>query len=71
MKIEVVGKNGFEPSVANKEYAIKKLDKLNKLIDDSNNTSCRVVCKVYNTFHKVEVTIPAKGFILRDRKSVV
>ena len=28
MKIEVIGKNGFTPSAANREYAEKKLKKL-------------------------------------------
>ena len=29
MKIEVIGKNGFTPSATNREYAEKKLKKLN------------------------------------------
>lgn len=32
---------------------------------DYENLNARVVCKVYRTFHKVEVTIPAKNIILR------
>ena len=32
MKVEVVGKNGFSPSDANKEYAAKKLAKLKDMI---------------------------------------
>ena len=63
MKIEVVGKNGFNPTETNKEYAIKKLQKLDKLVDTTAHA--RVVCKVYKTYHKVEVTIPAKHIILR------
>ncbi len=65
MKVEVVGKNGFTPSDANKEYAVKKLTKLEGLITDYENVSARVVCKVYKAFHKVEVTIPTKNIILR------
>ncbi|MDE5715423.1 MAG: ribosome-associated translation inhibitor RaiA [Anaeroplasmataceae bacterium] len=65
MKVEVVGKNGFTPSDANKEYAVKKLTKLEGLIVDYENVSARVVCKVYKAFHKVEVTIPTKNIILR------
>ena len=65
MKVEIVGKNGFAPSDANKEYALKKLDKLAGLIADYDNVSARVVCKVYKAFHKVEVTIPTKNIILR------
>lgn len=63
MKIEVVGKNGFNPTETNKEYAVKKLQKLDKLVDSTAHA--RVVCKVYKSYHKVEVTIPAKHIILR------
>ena len=65
MKVEIVGKNGFTPSDANKDYAIKKLSKLEGLIQDYGNVNARVVCKVYKAFHKVEVTIPTKNIILR------
>ena len=65
MKVEIVGKNGFAPSDANKEYAIKKLSKLKEQLSDYDNVTARVVCKVYKTYHKVEVTIPAKNIILR------
>lgn len=65
MKVEIVGKNGFTPSEANKEYALKKLSKLEGLVQDYDNVSARVVCKVYKAFHKVEVTIPTKNIILR------
>ena len=65
MKVEIVGKNGFTPSDANKDYALKKLYKLEGLIQDYENVNARVVCKVYKTFHKVEVTIPTKNIILR------
>lgn len=69
MRIEVVGKNGFNPSDANKEYAIKKLSKLENMIPDFDTVSARVVCKVYKSFHKVEVTIPSKSIILRAEVS--
>ena len=65
MKVEIVGKNGFAPSDANKEYALKKLTKLEGLVQDYENLTCRVVCKVYKAFHKVEVTIPTKNILLR------
>lgn len=65
MRIEIVGKNGFSPSEANKDYAVEKLSKLEKYIDDYANVSARVVCKVYKSHHKVEVTIPTKNIILR------
>lgn len=65
MKVEIVGKNGFNPSDANKDYAIKKLGKLEGLLQDFDDVTARVVCKVYKTYHKVEVTIPSKNIILR------
>ncbi len=65
MKVEIVGKNGFNPSSANKEYAEKKLEKLQDVLQDYNNVTARVVCKVYKTYHKVEVTIPSKNIMLR------
>ena len=65
MKVELVGKNGFNPSVSNKEYAEKKLAKLEGMLSDYYNVTARVVCKVYKTYHKVEVTIPSKNIILR------
>lgn len=65
IKVEVVGKNGFEPSNSNKEYAEKKLAKLDHLFN-SEDVTARVVCKVYPTYHKVEITLPTKNAILRS-----
>ena len=38
MKVEVVGKNGFSPSDANKEYAAKKLAKLKDMLFEAAST---------------------------------
>ncbi len=65
MKIEILGKNGFVPSEPNKEYAIKKLKKLEGMLPDYDSVTARVVCKVYKAYHKIEVTIPSKNIILR------
>ncbi len=65
MRIEVVGKNGFHPSEANKDYAIKKLAKVESHFDEGKELEARVVCKVYKDYHKVEITIPTKSFIMR------
>ena len=65
MKIEVIGKNGFNPSTANKEYAEKKLKKLNDFFGDENSLKALVVCKVYKQMHKVEITVPTKNLIMR------
>ena len=65
MKIEVIGKNGFNPSAANREYAEKKLKKLNDFFGEESSLKALVVCKVYKQMHKVEITIPAKNLIMR------
>ena len=65
MKIEVVGKNGFKPSEANQVYAEKKLSKLERLLPEYDSLQARVVCKIYPSYHKVEITIPVKNMILR------
>lgn len=66
MKIEVIGKNGFAPSAANREYAEKKLRKLNDFFGEDNDLRALVVCKVYNKqIHKVEITIPTKNLTMR------
>lgn len=69
MKVEVVGKNGFQPSKANKEFAAKKLEKIENYFDGTTELEARVVCKVYREFHKVEITIPTKNLILRAEVS--
>jgi putative sigma-54 modulation protein len=65
MRVEVTGKNGFNPWNDVKEYAEKKLTKLQDLLPDYDTTSARVVCKNYSSYQKVEVTIPSKNIILR------
>ncbi|MFI3251778.1 MAG: ribosome-associated translation inhibitor RaiA [bacterium] len=65
MKVEVFGKNGFTPSDANKEYCLKKLEKLEGYFPDNESVDAKVVCKVYKQHHKIEITIPTKNLILR------
>ena len=65
MKIEVIGKNGFTPSPANREYAEKKLRKLEDFFGPDVPLNALVVCKVYKEMHKVEVTIPTKNLTMR------
>ena len=50
---------------AMKEYALEKLEKINKYLDESFNVKANIVVKVQNYKQKVEVTIPLKNFILR------
>jgi ribosomal subunit interface protein len=65
MKIEVIGKNGFTPSPANREYAEKKLRKLEDFFGEKTELNALVVCKVYKQMHKVEITIPTKNLVMR------
>lgn len=69
MKIEVIGKNGFVPTEAIKNYAEKKLDKVVTMFGDDTINRVRVVTKVYSDHHKVEVTIYAKGQMVRAEVS--
>lgn len=69
MKFEVVGKNGFVPTNAIKVYAEKKLSKVVSFFGPEVISEVRVVCKVYKDHHKIEVTIPAKGTVLRAEVS--
>lgn len=69
MKFEIVGKNGFTPTDAIKAYAEKRLNKVVSFFGPNVVSEVRVVCKVYKDHHKVEVTIPAKGTVLRAEVS--
>lgn len=69
MKLEIIGKNGFTPSEANREYAAGKLEKVAHFLKNGADLEARVVCKVYNDHHKVEITIPANHIILRAEAS--
>lgn len=69
MKYDIIGKNGFEPTEAIKNYVTKRLSKVVSFFDPSLILDVRVVLKVYKDHHKVEVTIPAKGIILRSETS--
>ena len=65
MKVEVVGKNGFQPSQGNKDFITEKLGKVEQYFTEQGELRARVVCKVYPSYHKVEVTIPTKNITLR------
>lgn len=69
MKFEVIGKNGFIPTEAIKNYAEKKLQKVIDFFGNDVIESVTVICKVYKDHHKVEVTIPAPNIILRSEVS--
>ena len=65
MKINVRGKN-IEVTNALKEYVEKKLVKLEKYLDLSE---AQVTLVVVKDTHKVEVTIPVNGMILRGEEA--
>lgn len=65
MKVIVRGKNKFEPTEAIKNYAINKLAKLEQYFSSKDDLEATVVCKVYDQFQTVEVTIPTKYVLLR------
>jgi putative sigma-54 modulation protein len=69
MKFEVLGKNGFTPTDAIKAYAEKRFNKVVSFFGPDVVQEVRVVCKVYKDHHKIEVTIPAKGNVLRAEVS--
>lgn len=62
MKMDIRGRN-IEITDALKDYTTKRLSKLEKYIDDAS--TAQVVLSVEGERHKVEVTIPLNGVILR------
>lgn len=65
MLFEVLGKNGFKPTQAIKDYAEKRLSKVIDFFGPDVVKEIRVVCKVYKDHHKVEVNVISKGTHLR------
>jgi len=65
MNLRGVGKNGFVPTKAIKNYAERKLSKVISFFGPDVVSEVRVVCKVYKDHHKIEVTIPVRGTVLR------
>lgn len=65
MKVIVRGKNKFEPSEAIRDYATDKMQKLNQYFSRADDLVANVLCKVYDSYQVVEVTIPTKHLILR------
>jgi len=65
MRIEVRGKN-IELTNALREYVEKRLSKLERFIDDLKEA--QVTLSVEGDTHRVEVTIPLNGVILRGEE---
>ncbi len=66
MKIQVRGRN-MDTTDALKDYISKRLGKLDKYID--NLGDAQVTMTVERGFHRIEVTIPINGMILRGEES--
>ena len=65
MKVNVRGKNKYVPSEKEKRVATEKIQKLNQYFKNSDNITADVVCKAYDSYEVVEVTVPTKNIILR------
>ena len=65
MKFEIRGRN-IEVTDALRDYTTKRLSKLEKYIDDMKDV--QVTLAVEGESHKVEVTIPLNGMILRGEE---
>ncbi len=66
MMVQVRGKN-MEVTAALKEYVEKRLGKLDKYLD--NLGEAQVTLAVERETHRIEVTIPINGMILRGEES--
>ncbi len=66
MKLDIRGKN-IEVTDALKDYTTKRLSKLEKYFDDVKEA--QVALSVDSEGHKVEVTIPLNGMILRGEEA--
>lgn len=65
MKVNVRGKNKYVPSEKEKLVACEKLQKLNQYFKKADDIQADVVCKAYDSYEVVEVTVPTKNIILR------
>lgn len=69
MRIEIVGKGGYVPSITVKDYIEKRLAKPIKMFNPELILSVTVVLKSYSNTNKVEVTMPCKGITIRSETS--
>lgn len=66
MKVQVRGRN-IDVTNALKEYVAKRLSKLDRFMDELGEA--QVTLKVEKDSHRVEVTIPVNGMILRGEET--
>ena len=65
MKVNVRGKNKYVPTEDVKKRAEVKLQKMDQYFKNADELQADVVCKAYESYEVVEVTIPTKNIILR------
>ena len=65
MKVNVRGKNKYVPTEDVKKRAEVKLQKMDQYFRNADELQADVVCKAYESYEVVEVTIPTKNIILR------
>jgi len=66
MKVQVRGRN-IEVTDALKDYVVKRVGKLNRFIENLGDV--QVTMTVEKNSHRIEVTIPVNGMILRGEES--
>ena len=59
----------IEVTKAMKDYIKEKLKRLDKYLENSDDTHATILVKIHGHLHIVEVTIPLKNFILRAEES--
>lgn len=64
MKLNIRGEK-TDITEAMKDYALEKLNKLNKYLENENEVTGNVLFKVHGPKQKVEITIPLKDYTLR------
>ena len=68
MNVQVRGRN-IQVTPALKDYVEKRLSKLDKYVENYNFGEAQVTMKVEKESHRVEVTIPVNGMILRGEET--
>ena len=59
----------LEITEAMESYAKEKISRLEKYLENSDDTHATILVKIHGHLHIVEVTIPLKNFILRAEES--
>lgn len=59
----------LEVTEAMESYAKEKISRLEKYLENSDDTHATILVKIHGHLHIVEVTIPLKNFILRAEES--